>query len=198
MFDNFIQVIPTFTEEEASTIISECTNNQLIRAEVFAQDGRSTHVSDHRTNSVMFIKPNDKCYKMVVSKINEAYTKYSRLVLDALPNEYLRMPMPMAQGSESVLETVQFLQYREGQEYGWHTDANYNIEKISAKRVMSVVTYLNNDFEGGKTEFVDKARKPPVGSSLFFPSNWIFSHRAQPVTKGTKYALVTWYHIFDA
>ena len=47
------------------------------------------------------------------------------------------------------------------------------------------------------TEFADKARKPAVGSSLFFPSNWVFHHRAQPVTKGVKYAIVNWYRMYS-
>ena len=115
-----------------------------------------------------------------------------------MPKEELRMPMPMAPGSQSQMENIGLLRYQIGHKYNWHADASYRVGDASHDRVISVVTYLNNDFEGGMTEFIDGARKPMTGYSLFFPSNWIFNHHAQPVTSGKKYALVTWYRITDS
>ena len=105
--------------------------------------------------------------------------------------------MPLSINSACRLEKFGLLRYREGQHYDWHIDADHDPYKESHMRTFSVVTYLNDDFLGGMTEFADKARKPAVGSSLFFPSNWVFHHRAQPVIQGVKYVIVNWYRMYS-
>lgn len=203
MFDNFIQVVPTFSEQECKLIIAEAEdqgkeNILWGRSTVYDADGHSELLSDVRDNDRIAISDQFVTHPMVVKRLNEAYELYSRYLLASMPKEQLRMPMPMAPGSQSVIENIGLLRYSEGDKYDWHVDASYRVDDESHDRVISVVTYLNNDFEGGKTEFIDGARKPKPGFSLFFPSNWVFAHHAQPVTSGTKYALVTWYRITDA
>lgn len=203
MFNNFIQVVPTFSEQECKLIIAEAEHQGKTRdiweqATVYDSDGFSDLESDIRSNERLAIDDQFVVFPMVVERLNEAYQLYSRYLLASMPKEQLRMPMPMAPGSKSQMEVVGLLRYKDGQKYDWHSDASYRVEDESHDRVISVVTYLNSDFEGGKTEFIDGARKPKPGNSLFFPSNWVFAHHAQPVTSGTKYALVTWYRITDA
>jgi predicted 2-oxoglutarate/Fe(II)-dependent dioxygenase YbiX len=61
-------------------------------------------------------------------------------------------------------------------------------------RVVSAILYLNDDYEGGHLEFPNFGIKikPQAGMLILFPSNYAYTHAAHPVTKGTKYALVTW------
>ena len=63
-------------------------------------------------------------------------------------------------------------------------------------RVLSVLLYLNDDYEGGEIEFMHSKIKikPEPGSVLFFPSNFLYVHEVYPVTKGPRYALPNWYH----
>jgi predicted 2-oxoglutarate/Fe(II)-dependent dioxygenase YbiX len=63
-------------------------------------------------------------------------------------------------------------------------------------RVLSVLLYLNDDYEGGEIEFrhSEVKIKPEPGSVLFFPSNFLYIHEVHPVTKGPRYALPNWYH----
>ena len=63
-------------------------------------------------------------------------------------------------------------------------------------RVLSVLLYLNDDYEGGEIEFQNSniKIKPEAGSILFFPSNFLYVHEVYPVTKGPRYALPNWYH----
>lgn len=63
-------------------------------------------------------------------------------------------------------------------------------------RVLSVLLYLNNDYEGGELEFKQSniKIKPEPGSVLFFPSNFLYIHEVHPITKGPRYALPNWYH----
>lgn len=78
---------------------------------------------------------------------------------------------------------------------GDHYDAHYDGGPVT-KRWISAIVYLNDDYEGGEVEFVDFGVKikPTAGSLLIFPSNYAYRHIAHTVTRGTKYAIVTWLH----
>lgn len=200
MFDRYIQSVPTFSEEECKLIIDECNSkgeDLWKRSTVYNEDGVTGREDVCRTNDYIGIEETFDIYDMVVNRLNEAYELYPRYLLAAIPKEELRMPMPMADNSYSTMEPPGLLRYEVGQKYDWHHDACYDTSAESHDRVISVVTYLNDDFKGGATEFVDRERKAEVGHSLMFPSNWVFAHRATPVKKGTKYAIVTWYRIFN-
>ena len=200
MFDRYIQSVPTFSKEECKLIIDECNSKHKElwrRSTVYNEDGVTGREDAHRTNDHIGIEDTFDIHDMVVDKLNKAYELYPRYLLAAIPKEELRMPMPMANNSQSSMETPGILRYEVGQKYDWHHDGCYDVNAESHDRVISVVTYLNDDFEGGATEFVDCERKAEVGHSLMFPSNWVFAHRATPVKKGTKYVIVTWYRIWD-
>ena len=50
--------------------------------------------------------------------------------------------------------------------------------------------YLNDDFEGGTTNFIHNEYKPNPGTTDIIPSNWIFKHKGSEVISGTKYVAV--------
>jgi hypothetical protein len=53
------------------------------------------------------------------------------------------------------------------------------------------MTILNDDYEGGETEFgCGITIKPTAGKTLIFPSSWLFPHRGKEVISGTKYIYV--------
>jgi predicted 2-oxoglutarate/Fe(II)-dependent dioxygenase YbiX len=61
-------------------------------------------------------------------------------------------------------------------------------------RDISVVWYLNDDFEGGGLFFPQYqfTAQPGTGMVVTFPSTHEFAHAAQSVLRGTRYAVVTW------
>lgn len=75
----------------------------------------------------------------------------------------------------------------EAEQFGLHVDVN-NLE--GAKRFLIFMVYLNDDFEGGETEFPifgDKV-KPKKGRLLMFPPFWTYLHRGNPPLKPGGYA----------
>jgi Rps23 Pro-64 3,4-dihydroxylase Tpa1-like proline 4-hydroxylase len=81
--------------------------------------------------------------------------------------------------------------YGKGDQYFWHCDSFVSIPNKNYQREISSITYLNDDFEGGETEFYPNHIITPVkGKTLIFPSNWCFIHRGRPVISGEKYILV--------
>lgn len=75
---------------------------------------------------------------------------------------------------------------------GDHYDAHYD-GGATNNRWISVIIYLNEDYEGGELEFIHFGVKikPKSGSIIIFPSNYAYSHIAHTVKSGTKYAIVT-------
>ena len=100
----------------------------------------------------------------------------------------------------SQAETCSILRYQPGQYYKRHIDnllLSSRLEEVAQgvpTRDISIVGYLNDDFEGGET-FFDRQNikiKPTIGSVVVFPSYYTHPHQALPVIKGQKYSFTTW------
>jgi hypothetical protein len=92
-------------------------------------------------------------------------------------------------------ESFNFVKYGPGQHFQVHSDHGY-----SYICVLSSVGYINDDYEGGEL-FFDKFNlkiKPKAGDLYLFPSSYIYSHSAMPVTEGTKYSIVTMLDYLEA
>lgn len=91
------------------------------------------------------------------------------------------------------------LRYAAGGKYEPHSDSeNYDADsrtwKKGVDRDVSVIMYLNENFEGGALHFPDHDLRiqPKAGMLVCFPSDHRFIHAAEPTRSGTRYALVTW------
>jgi hypothetical protein len=59
--------------------------------------------------------------------------------------------------------------------------------------VLSCIGALNDNYEGGEfIMFKDKKYKFNAGDIIIFPSNFLYPHRVEEVTKGTRYTYVSW------
>lgn len=85
-------------------------------------------------------------------------------------------------------ESINLVKYYPGNHFQMHAD-----DGASYKSVVSLVGYLNDDYDGGEISFpaYDITVKPEKGDLVIFPSNYMFMHRAMPVTSGVKYSVVT-------
>lgn len=73
----------------------------------------------------------------------------------------------------------------------WHFDgAGF----LTQGRSFVIITYLNDDFEGGETEFLYQGIrvKPEKGKTVIFPASYTHMHRGNPPIGGTKYIATTW------
>ena len=73
--------------------------------------------------------------------------------------------------------------YDKSDGYMWHTDFNV---KTNGVRCLSTITYLNDNYDGGETQFINKTIQPKKGNTLIFPSCWTFPHQGNLVTSGSK------------
>lgn len=84
-------------------------------------------------------------------------------------------------------ESWEILRYQESQKLTWHSD-----DGEAHPCLISFVYYINDDYQGGEIEFKEKLGgipyKPEANSLIIFPSSSDYIHRVLPITKGTKYA----------
>lgn len=75
----------------------------------------------------------------------------------------------------------------------WHSEAG---ELSNCDRAMAWMIYLNDDFEGGETEFkFQKHReKPETGKLVLWPASFTHTHRGGMITDGIKYIATGWIH----
>jgi|SRR5210317_2006511 len=91
------------------------------------------------------------------------------------------------------INQIDLLKYLPGGKYEIHTDHFTN-----SPRHLSIIINLNNNYEGGDLIFTDQKEKEikrlklNKGSIVFFPSNFMYPHSIQPITKGTRYSIVAW------
>lgn len=84
----------------------------------------------------------------------------------------------------------ELLKYYDGCFYIEHTDSCK-----ARPRAVSCSFALNDDFEGGEFAFFNKELKYKLekGDALLFPSNFMYPHAILPVSKGTRYSIITWF-----
>ena len=81
-----------------------------------------------------------------------------------------------------------YRRYGVGDNYNWHVDKT---QQPGHRLLISILIYLNDDFEGGHTKFLfDKLKiKPKKGSVLMFPCGPHYIHKSSVITSGYKHVL---------
>jgi predicted 2-oxoglutarate/Fe(II)-dependent dioxygenase YbiX len=102
-------------------------------------------------------------------------------------------------------ELVSLLHYDIGGHYISHNDSEAiwthgdgtEVWRKIHDRDISVVYFLNDDFEGGQLIFpdLDLKIKPEAGTMICFPSTHLYYHGVSPVISGHRYTMVTWMRV---
>ena len=76
----------------------------------------------------------------------------------------------------------------------WH-DENSSVQE--ARRSLVWMIYLNDDYEGGETEYLyyKKRIQPERGKLLIWPAGMTHCHRGGLVLKGNKYVATGWFYL---
>ena len=99
----------------------------------------------------------------------------------------------------SILNTCKFIVYSlkvkkiqaGGGFHVWHFE---NGGMTYSHRAFVIQLYLNDNFDGGETEFLYQNRREQAkeGEVLIFPAGYTHTHRGNPPIGGTKYLITTW------
>jgi predicted 2-oxoglutarate/Fe(II)-dependent dioxygenase YbiX len=122
---------------------------------------------------------------------NIFYWNYIKKEIERLYSFYKAKFPKMA---TSKINQIDLLKYSKGGKYEIHTDHSMT----KSTRHLSVIINLNDNYEGGDLIFTNQKEKEikrlklGKGSIVFFPSNFMYPHGIQPITKGTRYSIVAW------
>ncbi len=88
-----------------------------------------------------------------------------------------------------LYEPLRVYRYEVGHHFGLHSDQSY--ARGDAHSLLTLLVYLDDDFDGGETEFPEQATTivPRTGSALWFQHALL--HAGTRVTRGTKHVLRT-------
>ena len=158
--------------------------------------------------TIPLIKSKSKTYLKVNSGINKKirnvkgyqlnfetptnifYWNYIKTEIERLYS-YYKIKFPKM--SSYKINQIDLLKYSVGGKYEVHTDHYTN-----SPRHLSIIMNLNDNYEGGDLIFTDqnkeetKRLKLSAGSIVFFPSNFMYPHSIEPITKGKRYSIVAW------
>ena len=95
--------------------------------------------------------------------------------------------------SEHAFEQFRIKKYNPDgiDQFDTHVDV---IDHETSRRYLSFMWYLNDVNEGGKTVFKDIEIQPKQGTLIVFPPLWMYPHKGEPPTSGSKYIMSTYLH----
>jgi hypothetical protein len=119
--------------------------------------------------------------EIVIADMSQKITN----IITAAENDYIREYTPTG----TTHQDYQILKYPEGGHQSFHID-----DWPSTTRRVSVLIYLNEDYEGGELEFprFNVKHKPKENEMIIFPSAYIYSHLVNKIESGTRYCIVSW------
>ena len=95
----------------------------------------------------------------------------------------------MTMTDEIEVDWSQVVGWFEGSKQEYHTD------NASAETVLTSITYLNENYSGGETSFLNDIQiVPKVGRTVYF-NGAHYVHGVNEITNGIRYSLPIWYKI---
>ena len=91
--------------------------------------------------------------------------------------------------------SIRFNKYSENKKMALHCDHIHSLFEGDRKGIpiLSMLGGLNNDYEGGEFVIFDDLKIDlKAGDVLLFPSLFLYPHKVEPVTKGTRYSYISW------
>lgn len=193
MTPDLIQIVDCLNPTEVQKILSSFNPNRWEQSTVFTGEGKKCEVVESiRKNTRICLNDDEEAAELMHRRMNDSLLKYREVMLD-VSQEFGKYPVPGSWKTNCYREPIQVLKYETAEYYNWHHD-QASADVYEKNRTFSVVLYLKNADEGGRTIFPHRAYRPKAGQALIFPSNWCFPHRCEPIAAGTKIAAVTWYH----
>jgi len=120
-------------------------------------------------------------------------------VNEIVKNAYVDLADKCVGKSLDWFEEPSLMRYNAGGFYIRHADSenmdpDTHIWRKVIDRDLSMLIYLNDDYEGGELSFynLNYQVRPRAGAAVMFPSGHRYLHQAETVTSGVRYAIVSW------
>tara|TARA_R100000900_G_scaffold116799_1_gene91766 strand:+ start:708 stop:1304 length:597 start_codon:yes stop_codon:yes gene_type:complete len=133
---------------------------------------------------------NEEDIKNVSQRIvyNESMKLVTRLY-DIYNDTFKHHPLSPKIESTPVLHFLKYTADDRGH-YDWHTDDSAK----HAPRTLTMLIGLNDNYSGGELKVLNDSNPVKLrrNQAVIFPSNFLYSHKVEPVTEGERKVLVVW------
>ncbi len=186
----------------------------LIRPNVINPEGLQeliTHIKSSPTEDLSVFDPDKTNATGQTSWIVDKQTRDTQIVPmgnlypkieDLFRNTVKNIINPFYQVEVDSSEIPQVLSYGIGGHYRPHIDGRSlwvapngdRIWRRSTSRDLSIIFYINDEFEGGELIFPNLhiQIKPKPGMMVCFPSDQNYLHGVAPIKSGMRYSMVSW------
>jgi len=178
----FVKAFDCLTIEECNDLLEHIEKKHSFSQSKVGNSCEDLNIRKSKT----FILDDEKYLNLLLDRFNQCFLKYCEEHLEDL--YWSALQQSTIDGYN--FEPLQVTKYDESDYYNWHVDQGQNTRTIY--RILSFVLYLNNDFEGGFTEFSFNKYKPQPGQVLIFPSSFLYPHCGTKVLSGNKKIITTW------
>jgi len=182
---DYVKVYKDFLDKEfCEKIIVELQNNEWETHSFYMPD-KDKYVSFDDDLSISYNKK-DKASVKLNKKLWSAVEQYVLKDLKSHHNWF--------RGWNGYTD-VRFNKYVVGTKMKEHCDHIHTVFDGTRRGipVLSIVGVLNDDYKGGEFIMWEKEKiELPQGSVMIFPSNFMYPHKVDPVTQGTRYSYVSW------
>lgn len=180
----FDDVIP---ENVLEKLLMVCkTTNAFERASIKGSNNNSPMVDENIRKTLTWPMGN-----IDAKSLTEAH--WNNFLLNMFTNNIKKYLKEIKTVQDFLIKEVQILKYLPGGFYKFHIDHGINIP-----RTYSCIFFINEDYEGGSlvfkdslTEKIHKIEKQK-NRLVIWPSNFLYPHSVEPVTKGERYSVVSW------
>lgn len=176
---SYVAIYKTFTTDECNKIIDSFNNVEWQKHKF---NNVLTNESTTYNDDLDVAYGNDEINNFILNKINACIVDYIETV--SPHSMYIQ---------SSTMPRVN--KYEVGQNMKLHHDHIHTIFDGTKKGVpiLTILGLLNDDFEGGELLlFDDKKINFQAGDVIVFPSNFLYPHAVNTITKGTRYSFVIW------
>ena len=130
--------------------------------------------------------------------VNFEEVKNTKIIMDKIwfaINDYIKNLNFKWYGGWQGYTKIRFNRYEKNKKMAEHCDHIHSMfdGQIKGIPILSVLGSLNDDYKGGNfIMFKDQEIEFKKGDLLIFPSIFLYPHRVEPVTKGTRYSYISW------
>ena len=170
-----------FILDEIERVISGSTELSWNPAKIGTETGEYVIDTTFRYTLFCFLERRDQYTEKTKSEVD-----YLKGLIDHEVDECLAEYQSDMSVYISIRDPYELLKYTENNFLEWHID-----DGASNRSRVSMLYYLNDDYEGGELEFAnfDGLIKPKKGDIIIFPSSFAYKHRVRKVTKGVRYVI---------
>ena len=167
-------------------VVPEFLCNEIINAEDLNFEastysthmGKSANTPERVRMDEFWIRKDNVYYEEVKKCYAEVAKKYGEDFADFTVNHTTDFRINRYGEGHFMSRHVDNIHHSHGQQWGYPQ--------------VSALLFLNDDYEGGQFQVSNAIFNPSWGSALIFPSNFMFPHSVDKITKGTRWSIVSW------